>query len=86
MQEPCRLSADAEFSAADVFQAVRRFLVYDIEPVVVEQMGVAAPGEDRLVLVVVLGIVMLGNADGQAFIFVAQVFGFQRPPVVFEVA
>ena len=69
MQEPCRLSADAEFSAADVLQAVRRFLIYDIEPVVVEQMGVIVPGKSWPVLVGVFIRVAFRDADKQVFGF-----------------
>jgi len=69
MQEPCRLSADAEFSAADVLQAVRRFLIYDIEPVMVEQMGVIVPGKSWPVLGGVFIRVAFRDADRQVFGF-----------------
>ena len=69
MQELCRLSADAEFSAADVLQAVRHFLIYDIEPVVGEQKGVIVPGKSWPVLGGVFIRVAFKDAGRQVFGF-----------------
>ena len=52
----------------------------------IEQVSVAAPREVRLLGIVVTRIVILGHGNGQALFLIPQVFLFQGPPVVLEVA
>ena len=71
---------------ADFFRHIGRFLIDQVEPVVVEDMGITAPGKGRRIAVIVMGIIVGRRSDGQSLVFVAQVFFSQRIPVVFKVA
>lgn len=68
------------------FQFIRRFLIDDIQPIMVEEVGVAAPCEVRFLGIVVARVIVLGDGDGQAFFLIPQVLFFEGPAVVFEVA
>ena len=57
-----------------------------VQPVLIEQIGVAAPGDARRLRVVVIREVILRHVDRQTRSFVAQIFLLQRPGVVFRVA
>lgn len=70
----------------EVVQAVGRFLVYEVQPVVVEKMGVAAPNESRPFLGIVVGIVIFRQTDGEALFPVPLVLPFQGAQVVFKMA
>ncbi len=70
----------------EVVQAVGGFLVDEVQPVVVEEVGVAAPDEAGAFLGVVVGVVVFRQADGEAFFAVSFVFPFEGAQVVFEVA
>ena len=71
---------------ADFFRHIGRFLIDQVEPVVVEDMGITAPGKGWRIAVIVMGIIVGRRSDGQSLVFVAQVFFSQRIPVVFKVA
>lgn len=70
----------------DLLELIGRHLVDPVEPVAVEQVGVRAPGEERLLLGVVLGKVVLGHADGQALVEVAPELVGQGVAAVLKVA
>ena len=67
-------------------QIVGRFLIDEIQPVVIEEVSIAAPYEPRLFLGIIVGIIIFRKIDGKTFLFVSPVFPFQGAPVVFEMA
>ena len=60
-------------------------MIDDIQPVVIEQMGIATPREVWPLRIVVIRVVVLGHCNGQALFLIPQVFLFQGPPIVLEV-
>ena len=80
------LSSVGAGDVADFFRHIGRFLIDQVEPVVVEDMGITAPGKGRRIAVIVMGIIVGRRSDGQSLVFVAQVCFSQRIPVVFKVA
>ncbi len=70
----------------DALALVGRGLVDVVEPVAIQQVGVAAPGEDGLALGVVLGEVVLRQLDGQPGVEVAPVLVGQGVATVLKVA
>lgn len=71
---------------ADFFRYIRCFLVDQVEPVMIEDMGIAAPGKGRRPAVIIIRIIIGRRSDGKAFILVACIFLGQCIPVVFEMA
>lgn len=69
----------------DPVELVGGHLVDPIEPVAVEQVRVRAPREERLLLGVVVGEVVLGHANGQALVEVAPKLARERVAPVLEV-
>ena len=43
---------------ADFFRHIGRFLIDQVEPVMVEDMGITAPGKGRRIAVIVMGIIV----------------------------
>ena len=70
----------------EVIEAVRGLLIDEVQPVVIEKVGVAAPDEARLFLRIVVGIVIFRQADGKALLAVSFIFPFQCAKVILEVA
>ncbi|CUP20893.1 Uncharacterised protein [Bacteroides xylanisolvens] len=70
----------------EVIKAVGGLLIDEVQPVVIEKVGVAAPDEARLFLRIVVGIVVFRQADGKALLAVSFIFPFQRAQVILEVA
>ena len=56
----------------NLVDVVRGHLVDPVKPVTIQQVGVGAPREERLLLGVVVREVVLGNLDGQALLEVAR--------------
>lgn len=86
VHEAVGASAQVGNGLGDLLELVRRHLVDPVEPVAVEQVGVRAPGEERLLLGVVLGKVVLGHADGKALVEVAPELVGQGVAAVLKVA
>ena len=70
----------------EVIEAVWGLLIDEVQPVVIEKMGVAAPDEARLFLRIVVGIVIFRQADGKALLAIPLIFPFQCAQVILEVA
>ena len=71
---------------ADFFGHVWRFLIDQVQPVMIEDMGIAAPNEARRVAVVVVRIVVGRRLDRQTLVFITPIFLSQCIAVVFEMA
>ena len=70
----------------EIVQTVGRFLVYEIQPVMVKQMGIAAPYETGLFLGIIVGIVIFRQTDGKSLFPIPLVLPFQGAQVVFKMA
>lgn len=70
----------------EIVQTVGRFLVYEIQPVMVEQMGIAAPYETGPFLGIIIGIVIFRKTDGKSLFPIPLVLPFQGAQVVFKMA
>ena len=68
-------------------EVVRRGLVDEVvEPVLVQQVCVAAPCDHGRLGIVVIRVIVLRHMDGKSGVFIAQIFRLQRPRVVFRMA
>ena len=70
----------------EVIEAVRGLLIDEVQPVVIEKVGVAAPDEAWLFLRIVVGVIIFRQADGKALLAISFIFPFQRAQVILEVA
>ena len=70
----------------EIVQAVRGFLIDEVQPVMIEKVGIAAPYEARAFLRIIVGIIVGRKLCRKAFITVPLVFPLQRAQVVLEVA
>ena len=72
---------------ADRAQVVGRILVdVVVQPVLIQQVCVSTPAEERRLLGVVVGVIVLWHRDGQALADIPLVLGVQRVLVVLRVA
>lgn len=70
----------------EIVQAVRGFLIDEVQPVMIEKVGIAAPYEARAFLRIIVGIIVGRKLCRKAFITVPLVLPLQRAQVVLEVA
>lgn len=70
----------------EMIETVWGLLIDEVQPVVIEKVGVAAPDEARLFLRIVVGVVIFRQADGKALLAIPLIFPFQCAQVILEVA